>query len=204
MKPLWMMVLAAGLAIVPAGAFAEDSSDPPAGLPAPAPEAGDKPYDVELNGGVVGYTGRVGNHTSAGVGYGITGAYNPNPLLSYEIAYQGNTNGIDNSDRKITSNILQGDVKFGPQLGGPFAWRPFVFAGLGLDFVNSGNNDFGLTNALQLEIPLGIGAELFTNKVWRVGARGTYNFAPGIGGAVSPEDAHPDRWGAQLTAQAAF
>ncbi len=165
----------------------------------------DKPWDVALNFGVGGFIGSVTDvTTNIGPAYGVMGAFNKNPILSVELGYIGHTNGVDTTDRRLSSNKIQGDVKAGLPMEGGVAWKPYLFGGLGVDFVTSSTEAFGLSSAIQAVIPVGIGADFFTNKPLQVGLRGTYDVTPGIGGRVSPMQAHPDAWQAVVQGSAAF
>lgn len=171
-----------------------------------ASEPGDRHYGVELHAGMGGYSGQTGERTSLGPAYGVLGAYNPLPVLSYEVAYRGLSNPIDESGRKLTSNKVTAGLKAGPHFGERAAWRPFAFVGIGLDYVVADRNPQDLDDALLPVIPLGVGAELFTEAPFRLGVRATYDLTPGAlgSGEVAPGDPHPDEWSASLSAQAAF
>ncbi|MGC4115960.1 MAG: outer membrane beta-barrel protein [Myxococcales bacterium] len=147
---LWMWVAAALLA-VPALAHAQ-------GMTMYEDENSTKKFDVQLQGGMGGYTGKAAGLTdNIGPAYGVLGAYNQTPFLSYELGYIGNTNAISNTDERLTSNRVQADVKAGPQLMGPVPWRPYAFAGLAGDFQTTGGNrnTTGFDDSFQLENPHG-------------------------------------------------
>lgn len=101
--------------------------------------ARDQRYDMELNGGIGGYFGSVGDATvRAGPAYGVTGAYNASRNVGVELGYLGHSNSIDGSSARLSSNQIQADIKLGRELKLPVAWRPYVFGGLGADFVHAG------------------------------------------------------------------
>ena len=164
-------------------------------------------FDVQLNGGIGGWTGETaGDTTNVGPYYGVMAAYNQSQFLAFEAGYQGITNSFsDPSDGSLSANRLQGDVRANLPLAGAIAWRPYVFAGLAIDYIAAGDeNLFGYTNTLMAEVPLGLGADFFTDSVVRVGARTTFNWNPGIGGEASVDNEHPNSWQAGVTASANF
>jgi hypothetical protein len=166
----------------------------------------ENPFGVALNFGVGGFVGQPVRDvtTNFGPAYGVMGAFNKNPIWSLELGYIGHTNGIDTTDRRLSTNKIQADVKAGLPLQAPVAWKPYLFAGLAADFVTSSTEAFGLSSAIQPAIPIGAGVDFFTDKAFQVGARGTYDITPGIGGSVSPMQAHPDSWQAVLQGSAYF
>ncbi len=162
----------------------------------------DKPYDLQLDGGVGGWLGDVSDvTTNFGPAYGIIGAFNKSDFLSYELGYVGHSNGVDSTTRRLSSNKIQADIKAGIPLAGV---KPYLFGGVAVDFVASSTEAFGLDSSAQGVIPFGIGADFLTDKPIHVGARGTYDWSPGVGGRISPTDAHPDAWQAFLQASASF
>ncbi len=167
----------------------------------------EKRFDVQLQAGVGGYTGKAAGVTdNLGPSYGVIGAYNQTPFLSYELGYTGNTNAISNTDERLTSNRIQADVKAGPQLTGPVPWRPYAFAGLAGDFQSTGGNreTTVFDDSFQLLVPLGLGADFLLNSPVRVGARAAFHYNLGIGGSASDVSVHPSAWQAGLTASAVF
>lgn len=161
--------------------------------------------DVQLNGGVGGYLGGINEFTDTGPAYGVNAAFNQTPTLSYELGYSGHTNDIIGPENgRLTSNKVHAGVKVGPELELPIPWRPYGFAGLGADFVIAGANTLGISNAVLGVVPVGAGADFFTDSPIQLGARATYDWTPGIGGEVSLVDPQPNGWSAALTAQAAF
>jgi hypothetical protein len=165
----------------------------------------DKPYDLQLDGGIGGWLGNVSDvTTNVGPAYGIIGAFNRSNYLSYELGYLGHSNGVDSTDRRLSSNKIQADLKLGIPMTGTVAWKPYLFGGLAVDFVTSSTEAFGLDSSIQGVVPFGVGADFLTDKPIHIGARGTYDWSPGVGGRISPADAHPDAWQAFLQASAAF
>lgn len=166
----------------------------------------EKPFDVALNFGVGGFVGNPIRDVTTNVGpaYGVMGAYNKNPIWALELGYIGHTNGVDTTNRRLSTNKIQADVKAGLPLQMPIAWKPYLFAGLAADFVTSSTERFGLSSAIQPAIPVGAGLDFLTNKPIQVGLRGTYDWTPGIGGSVSPMQAHPDSWQAVVQGSAYF
>ena len=167
----------------------------------------EKKFDVNLQGGIGGYTGAAaGATTNVGPSYGVMGAYNALPFLSYELGYIGNSNGISGTDSRLSSNRIQADVKAGPQLVAPIPWRPYAFAGLAADFLAAGGNKVttGWDSSFEGEVPLGVGADFLLNSPVRVGARGTFDWNPGVGGSAGVVSDHPSAWQAALTASAVF
>ena len=195
----WMWIAAALLA-APALAHAQ-------GLATYEDENSTKKFDVQGQFGMGGYTGKAAGLTdNIGPAYGVLGAYNQTPYLSYEVGYIGNSNAVSNTDTRLSSNRIQADVKAGPQLLGPIPWRPYAFAGLAGDFQTTGGTraTTGFDDSFQVEIPMGVGADFLLNSPVRVGARGAFDFNPGIGGSASDISVHPSSWQAALTASAVF
>ena len=159
--------------------------------------------EIGLNGGVGNFTGDVGEFTEAGVAYGVTATMNQTEALSYEAAFMGHTNSLEAIDSNMTRNQLQAAVKVGPELESPVMWRPYAFGGLGVGLTTVGSNPYGLTNAVEGIVPLGIGADFFTDSTIRVGVRGQYNLSI-LGSDVADFAEHPDAFSATLNAQAAF
>lgn len=168
-------------------------------------EARFRRFDLALNGGFGGYTGSVGADTVAGASYGVIGSLNQTRALSYELGYVGHSNGInDGSNGMISSNKLSVDFKAGPMLSGAMGWRPYAFAGLGVDFTGVSRNFSDIHGATMGVIPFGLGVDFLTHRTIHVGARATYDWTPGIGSDVTPNDPHPNGWQAALAAAAAF
>jgi hypothetical protein len=188
-------LLAAALLLLPLSARAEGFFQ----------SSSDKPYDLQLDGGIGGWVGSVTDvTTSIGPAYGLIGAFNKNDVVSYELGYVGHSNGVDTTSRHLSSNKIQADIKAGVPLAGPVAWKPYLFGGVAVDFVASSTEAFGLNSSAQGVIPFGIGADFLRDKPLHIGARGTYDWSPGVGGRVSPTDAHPDAWQAFVQASASF
>jgi hypothetical protein len=164
----------------------------------------DRELDVELNFGIGGFTGDIGGLTSTGPAYGVIAGVEQTPIIKYEVGYMGQTTGVHDSDGRLTSNKLQANVRAGPELEAPIPWQPYAFGGVGANFVIATTDAHGLSNAVQGVIPFGVGADFFTDSPIRVGARGTYDWTPGIGSDVAPDAEHPDEWKATINASAVF
>ncbi|MGC4115959.1 MAG: hypothetical protein QM765_15505 [Myxococcales bacterium] len=192
--------LAAALIAVPALARAQ-------GVTTYEDEYTNRKFDVNLQGGIGGYTGNAQDVTTdVGPSYGAMVTFNPFPALSYELGYIGNTNSISRTDSRLSSNRVQLDVKAGPPLGGPVVWRPYLFAGVAGNFMVAGGSRLttGWDDSFQGEIPMGAGVDFLLNTPVRVGARGTFDWNPGVGGSAGIVSDHPSAWQAALTAAAAF
>ena len=196
MRHLRKLAIAAMLSI-PGVAFAQSY------VSANAPET--HTYGVEVNAGVGGWAGSIGSNTSVGPSYGATASLFPDYLVTPELGYQGYTNAIDGGGR-ITSNKVQLDAKVGPFLGngGLLPFRPYGYAGVAANFIGTNANSRGYGNATEGLIPMGAGVDLLATPSVRVGARGSYDYNPGVGGDVSAITKHPDGWQAGLLAQGAF
>jgi len=163
--------------------------------------------EVSLQGGIGGFSGGAADQTTnVGPYYGVMGTYNQSDNLAFEAGYQGITNGFsDPSTGRLSANRLQANVRGNLPLEGPVAWRPYAFAGLALDYMAASlENTFGYNTSLQAEVPVGLGADFFTESWLRVGARGTFIWNPGIGGSASVDNQHPSSWQAGVSASAAF
>lgn len=191
MRTMWMVL--AGL--IPGVAWAQGYE---VRRQAPAQEVA-----VDLNGGLGEFTGKVADRTSIGPAYGLNLSTSVAPEAQLEAGYSGFTSAIDGGGR-ISSNRLQLGARAGPQLAFPIPWQPYVSAAVAANFIGVNTNSQGLNSGVEGEIPLGVGADFLTTSPFRVGVRGTYAWNPGVGGAISNEDQHPDDWQAALVAKGAF
>ncbi|HCF61811.1 MAG TPA: hypothetical protein DFS52_27920 [Myxococcales bacterium] len=159
---------------------------------------------VGLNGGIGGFLGQVNDFANTGPAYGVTAsASEGGDLISYEAAFMGHTNGLENIDSNITRNQLQAAVKVGPELEAPVMWRPYAFGGVGAALTTVGDNPYGLTNAVEGLVPFGVGADFFTDSTFRVGIRGQYTWSV-LGSDVADFAEHPDALSGTLNVSAAF
>ena len=167
-------------------------------------KADDNQLKLGVNFGVGGFVGGVNDHVSnGGPAWGITATLAPDRALSYEAAYFGNSNAIDGTSSRLSHNQLQATVQLGPTLETGVSWKPFIFGGLGIALISAGGNDDGLGSALEFTLPVGVGADFFTDSTFRVGLRGQYNVAF-LGGSVAADAGLPDTFSTTLTAQARF
>lgn len=171
----------------------------------PSSNRKDRALSIEPNIGIGGYTGAITDAVNGtGVAYGATATLRPDRGLSYELGYVGHSNTVTGTTDRLASNKVQANLKLGPQFQGRVAWRPYVMGGVAADFVTTGTSAFGLSNTTQGIIPLGAGADFFSNSPVRVGARAQYDLNTGLGGSVSSIASHPNGWEAMLNAAAVF
>lgn len=167
-------------------------------------KADESQLELGVNFGVGGFVGSVNDYvTGGGPAWGITATLAPDKTLSYEAAYFGNSNAIDGTSSRLSHNQLQATVQLGPTFETGVSWKPYIFGGLGISLISAGGNPHGLGSALEFTLPVGIGADFFTDSTFRVGLRGQYNVAF-LGGSVAAGAGLPDTFSTTLTAQARF
>jgi hypothetical protein len=139
--------------------------------------------------GLSDFTGTLGSHTSAGLGWTVRGGYHWLPYLGIEIAYFGARNGISDvrltDSHSITTTSFTGTLKLSTifSTGGGPPVEPYIFAGLGFAvFSVSGPPTAGFVGNARLYdsnsnllIPMGLGADAIFAKAITLGARFTYN-----------------------------
>lgn len=139
--------------------------------------------------GLADFTGTLGSHTSAGLGWTVRGGYHWLPYLGIEVVYFGARNSINDvrltDSHSITTTSFTGILKlsaiFGTGDGPPV--EPYIFAGLGFAvFSVSGPPTVGLVGNARLydsnsnlQVPIGLGADAIFAKAITLGARFNYN-----------------------------
>ncbi|MDR0967039.1 MAG: acyloxyacyl hydrolase [Myxococcales bacterium] len=160
--------------------------------------------ELGVNLGVGGFLGSVSEYLEGGgPAWGITATLAPDELVSYEAAYFGNSNGIDGTSSHLAHNQLQATVHLGPTIDTGVSWKPYIFGGLGVSLISAGGNPHGLGSALQFTLPLGFGADFFTDSTFRIGVRGQYNVGF-LGGTAAADVGLPDTFSTTVAAQARF
>ena len=167
------------VSIAPQTARAQRSSDPGA-------------YQLSLMTGIglSDFTGTLGSHTSAGLGWTVRGAYQFIPNVAVEVTYFGARNSLSDpriSDgHTITTTSFTGDLKASTvfTVADNLPIEPYVFAGLGLGFFGvSGppavapgvpGGPLLYDSDSNVVIPLGLGANTIFTPI-AVGLRFTYD-----------------------------
>ncbi len=165
-------VIAAGL--LAGSAFAQTGAEEIRITEKPASEI---PISVSLEGGLSGYTGSLATNTKTGGLWGVRISADQS-FLGAELAYQGSSNGIDDSrvpaDQAIFRHEIEGLAKVALPLG--YGLRPFLGAGLGVSYVNVSNGAEPIyRNDFMTQIPLGGGVDWNRGRL-HAGARMTWSF----------------------------
>ena len=138
----------------------------------------DKDNAVFIKGGIGGYTGGLGDSTTAGPVWGVALNLQPTNVIGFELSYDGSRNELRDGRLAAdnTPNALRNGASAMLKLGLPFIERikPFVGAGLGASYVAITGDSGGLyRNDIMEEVPLAAGVE-FNSGVFTAGFRAGY------------------------------
>lgn len=154
-------------------------------------EPGAYQFSLATGLGLSDFTGTLGSHTSAGLGWTVRGAYQFMPNLAVEITYFGAHNGLSDpriaEGHSITTTSVTGNIKAFTvfTVANDLPIEPYVFAGLGASYFGVSGPPavaIGLPPGSPLlydsdsnvVIPLGLGANTIFAPV-AVGLRFTYD-----------------------------
>lgn len=169
-------VAIAAIALTAGAAFAQAVEEEEITIPVPEVEEERPPVQVQLNGGVAGYTGELGDSSDTGALYGVLGSAQVLPQIGVEAGYEGTRNVVTDGfgSGTIWRHNASAMVKGGPVLLDE-SLQPFVGVGLGISYVNASDEAeaTGFRNDVMEEIPLAAGVE-YRLGAFVAGARGTY------------------------------
>lgn len=189
----------------PASAQVRDSSEISASdFTEPADDPG--AYDVNLNLGVGGYTGGLGDFTGVGPVWGVSADGDATRSIGWELAYNGARTPLENplgmeGNPAAWRHGVSGMAKvFVP---GMESLRPFAGVGIGAGYVNVNEAAEDVyRNDFQYEFPLAAGIDLESGDNWSAGVRATYRWLTGEEFAKTAAGA--DVEGGQLSASFAI
>lgn len=135
---------------------------------------------LEVLGGVMGFTGELGNQTGLGPGWGLKANTQPRSFLGVELGYEGSRIPISDvrvgNSEGIWRHNATALAKVGPLVRD---FQPFVGTGFGVSYLNPSNGADAVYNTdFQGEFPVAAGIDFRKGKLI-AGARATYSWLLG-------------------------